>query len=563
MKVKDGALRKEAALDELVPDSQVAIAGDVRMRHMRLHRKSQIVDSKFRRMAQSNYVAVAKMIENLDKILADAQELQAQTGSEFLGEITKPAQGMKQALIQAFEQISQIDVVNDAFDQQQNTGPMTQGQPVMPTQGEPMVPTASRLRVGGWDKQLRPELVEATVQALSQGDRPLEEVGAELQQSGWSVEDVEKAFDEGLEKGLWDMSKKGMDLWLSLRPQTSTGMRQNEPVMLTAMRRLAASDDWTCPNCGAVNTDDPYPSGEPRPQNKQCRRCKEPKPESTTARLRIKRVTGGLREAKWEITNLDSGKTQYVEEEEAISMFGKDEWNEISQGYAPNIVAVEVDYGSEEEMNEWWDEKTRSGGLKLSSRRGRSPKGSARQGVGRKIAGKITVIWSPRSAPNGNFYMGEGEWNDPNEIAGEKFRMVTREELQSMGVDVGDGWGPGEYDVFETTTGAVKKRSARLDQSLRQKVNGDFGQAGLDGNGRFRSTGDITNTITGVLEQNGLEFDAVVSADTYREPEGNATFDIAFKTDDPFSPESIENSMVSIYWYTHEEESYEAVVYLS
>ncbi len=100
--MRNGLLQKEAALDALVPDSQVAFKSKVMLM---AKRKGFFLSRKIKRTAQSNYVAVAKMIENLDKILEEAQALQMETGSEFLADITEPAQGMKQALIQAFEQL--------------------------------------------------------------------------------------------------------------------------------------------------------------------------------------------------------------------------------------------------------------------------------------------------------------------------------------------------------------------------------------------------------------------------------------------------------------------------
>jgi hypothetical protein len=155
--------------------------------------------------------------------MQQAQELMQTSGTDLLQTVVEQAGQMKETLVGVLQDMTQLDAVQDSFEQDPNAGPITNGQSVMPTDGEPVMPTASRRRVGGWDQQPRPEIVEATMQALAQGERPLEEVGGELQERGWPVEDVEKAFDEGLEKGLWDISKKGMDLWLSLRPQVSTG----------------------------------------------------------------------------------------------------------------------------------------------------------------------------------------------------------------------------------------------------------------------------------------------------------------------------------------------------
>ncbi len=44
----------------------------------------------------------------------------------------------------------------------------------------------------------------------------------------------------------------------------------------------------------------------------------------------------------WEITFIDNGKTVYWTKAKCNRHFGKAEFGEISQGYAPHIVAIEV-----------------------------------------------------------------------------------------------------------------------------------------------------------------------------------------------------------------------------
>ena len=44
----------------------------------------------------------------------------------------------------------------------------------------------------------------------------------------------------------------------------------------------------------------------------------------------------------YEITFIDNGKTVQWTERQCHDYFGRDEFNEILQGYAPHIVAVEL-----------------------------------------------------------------------------------------------------------------------------------------------------------------------------------------------------------------------------
>lgn len=103
----------------------------------------------------------------------------------------------------------------------------------------------------------------------------------------------------------------------------------------------------------------------------------------------------------------------------------------------------------------------------------------------------------------------------------------------------------------------------KLDRGLQQKVNKDLTKAGLDGNGRFKRIGEALNAIAKVLEKHGLQQDDVFSADLFRGSKGNRTFAIAFSTDDPFSPETIENSLLVVQWYELQPGMLEVLSYLS
>ena len=51
---------------------------------------------------------------------------------------------------------------------------------------------------------------------------------------------------------------------------------------------------------------------------------------------------GGKTKKMIELTNLDNGKTEYITYSEAVERFGKDEFDEMLQGYGGNWVAIEV-----------------------------------------------------------------------------------------------------------------------------------------------------------------------------------------------------------------------------
>lgn len=44
----------------------------------------------------------------------------------------------------------------------------------------------------------------------------------------------------------------------------------------------------------------------------------------------------------YEITYIDSGKTEVLNEHECISKFGKDEWPEYRENYLPHVVVCEL-----------------------------------------------------------------------------------------------------------------------------------------------------------------------------------------------------------------------------
>ena len=101
-------------------------------------------------------------------------------------------------------------------------------------------------------------------------------------------------------------------------------------------------------------------------------------------------------------------------------------------------------------------------------------------------------------------------------------------------------------------------------KKLKDKMNDALNKSGLDGNKSFESIGKAINAITAVLSTGGMELDDVPSADLFKGAQGRRTFRIAkSNTDDPFSPESLDNTMLVIQWYTHASGNKEVTAYLS
>jgi hypothetical protein len=82
-----------------------------------------VVEATFSsKTAQNNYVAVAKMLEACDKLIANAQELQQQ-GSMSMPDIISQCEAMKESLMAAMGEMHMMDTPG--------TGPVPMGEPVM------------------------------------------------------------------------------------------------------------------------------------------------------------------------------------------------------------------------------------------------------------------------------------------------------------------------------------------------------------------------------------------------------------------------------------------------
>ena len=130
---------------------------------------------------------------------------------------------------------------------------------------------------------------------------------------------------------------------------------------------------------------------------------------------------------------------------------------------------------------------------------------------------------------------------------------------------------------MRTSVDKLAQRWVAAAAKVTPKIRTEFGRrakkVGLDGNGRFPSIGRAINAIHRVLQEDydlgggvqaSMELDDVPNADLFRGDDGSRTLRIAFRTEDPFSPVPIHNSMLSISWhYIKERDNYEVLAYLS
>lgn len=106
--------------------------------------------------------------------------------------------------------------------------------------------------------------------------------------------------------------------------------------------------------------------------------------------------------------------------------------------------------------------------------------------------------------------------------------------------------------------------SARLDRKLRRAINADFIKRGLDGNGRFRKPEEGYSLAVDIMARHGLELDTVVSSHLFKGPSGQISAEVAFSNEeDPFSPQSITNSVLHLQFTELRPGAFEVVAYMS
>lgn len=114
--------------------------------------------------------------------------------------------------------------------------------------------------------------------------------------------------------------------------------------------------------------------------------------------------------------------------------------------------------------------------------------------------------------------------------------------------------------------------NGRISPKIKREFATRAKRLGLDGNGRFRSIGQAMNAIHKALNDDydlggvtvSMELDDVPSADLFMGQQGTRQLHLAYRTEDPFSPRPIVNSLLVVSWhYFEERDNYEVLAYLS
>lgn len=119
------------------------------------------------------------------------------------------------------------------------------------------------------------------------------------------------------------------------------------------------------------------------------------------------------------------------------------------------------------------------------------------------------------------------------------------------------------HRVFQGKTAAPRQPKARLDPKIRQQINRKFNANGLDGNGRFIKAEHGYAKAVDLMADFGLEIADIVDSWKFRQDSGTINIPVAFKTEDPFSPMPISNSMLVVAFHRLAVDSYEVLAYMS
>lgn len=118
--------------------------------------------------------------------------------------------------------------------------------------------------------------------------------------------------------------------------------------------------------------------------------------------------------------------------------------------------------------------------------------------------------------------------------------------------------------VYDEKTAPNPRYTNPISPLIRREVNAALRKEGLDGNGRFESMAWIVNKINEILGYYNMEIIDLITPYTFPGQSGHKSLSFGITPDDDYySPEEIDNSMVAISYYKHEDGRYDAVVYLS
>lgn len=109
-----------------------------------------------------------------------------------------------------------------------------------------------------------------------------------------------------------------------------------------------------------------------------------------------------------------------------------------------------------------------------------------------------------------------------------------------------------------------KVASVKMDRRTAQAINAALRQAGMDGNGRFRSVGHAHSAAGTVLEKYGYEFTDLLSAtQTNRESASLSLLVSQSNPEDAFSPVEVENTALYFSYTKLGEDRIEVVAYMT
>ena len=111
----------------------------------------------------------------------------------------------------------------------------------------------------------------------------------------------------------------------------------------------------------------------------------------------------------------------------------------------------------------------------------------------------------------------------------------------------------------------MSSATRKIPKKMRNEIAARLEEEGLDGNGRFDKPDQGYAVAVDILNEFGIEIDEVVSAWRFKERDkGTAQIYLAWTNfADLFSPESIHDTMLVLYWYKLRPRTYEVVAYLS
>jgi hypothetical protein len=142
---------------------------------------------------------------------------------------------------------------------------------------------------------------------------------------------------------------------------------------------------------------------------------------------------------------------------------------------------------------------------------------------------------------------------------------LSAEEAEAMreaGIDPADSADPPDFSAW--VRGPRGARRGDVWEIERQAITQEFVAAGLDGNGRFLKIGHALSAIANILEPHRFQIATTITPWDTPGASGHRTFPVERITDDPFSPEPFEDSVLAFSWYLHEPTGkYEIIAYMS